>query len=245
MKKLGTIVLVIVIAVSLVPWAVRGASAGEPLGAITVTPPLDPFEVTLAPNTSQDYNLTITNNNPATLNYDISDRVTSQAGSPWPMFHHNLQHTGRSLYLGAQTANLKWSYTTDDYIRSSPAIGSDGTIYVGSDDYKLYALNPNGTLKWSYTTDDYIRSSPAIGSDGTIYVGSDDNKLYALNPNGTLKWSYTTGDWIRSSPAIGSDGTIYVGSDDYKLYALNPNGCLLYTSPSPRDATLSRMPSSA
>ena len=25
----------------------------------------------------------------------------------------------------------------------------------------------------------------------------------------------------------------------------NPNGCLLYTSPSPRDATLSRMPSSA
>ena len=27
--------------------------------------------------------------------------------------------------------------------------------------------------------------------------------------------------------------------------AINPNTCLLYTSPSPRDATLSRMPSSA
>ena len=26
---------------------------------------------------------------------------------------------------------------------------------------------------------------------------------------------------------------------------MGPNGCLLYTSPSPRDATLSRMPSSA
>ena len=28
-------------------------------------------------------------------------------------------------------------------------------------------------------------------------------------------------------------------------YGDNPNSCLLYTSPSPRDATLSRMPSSA
>ena len=40
-------------------------------------------------------------------------------------------------------------------IYSSPAIGSDGTIYVGSDDCKLYAINSNGTLKWSYTTGDY------------------------------------------------------------------------------------------
>ena len=29
------------------------------------------------------------------------------------------------------------------------------------------------------------------------------------------------------------------------LFSLQTNGCLLYTSPSPRDATLSRMPSSA
>ena len=29
------------------------------------------------------------------------------------------------------------------------------------------------------------------------------------------------------------------------IYPFNTNGCLLYTSPSPRDATLSRMPSSA
>ncbi len=30
-----------------------------------------------------------------------------------------------------------------------------------------------------------------------------------------------------------------------KLFNIQHNGCLLYTSPSPRDATLSRMPSSA
>ena len=33
-------------------------------------------------------------------------------------------------------------------IRSSAAIGSDGTIYVGVDD-PVFAFNPNGTVKWS------------------------------------------------------------------------------------------------
>ena len=33
--------------------------------------------------------------------------------------------------------------------------------------------------------------------------------------------------------------------DGIPQYAANPGGCLLYTSPSPRDGLLSRMPSSA
>ena len=42
-------------------------------------------------------------------------------------------------------------------------------------------------------------------------------------------------------------GTCYVGVvlADQIVYALGYYFCLLYTSPSPRDATLSRMPSSA
>jgi outer membrane protein assembly factor BamB len=69
---------------------------------------------------------------------------------------------------------------------SSPAIGSDGTIYVGSCDNKLYAIKPDGTLKWSFPTGYWVFSSPAIGSDGTIYVGSYDGKLYAIYGSGTL-----------------------------------------------------------
>lgn len=34
----------------------------------------------------------------------------------------------------------KWGFETGDGIASPPAIGSDGTIYVGSDDKKLYAI---------------------------------------------------------------------------------------------------------
>ena len=113
---------------------------------------------------------------------------------------------------------------------SSPAISSDGTIYVGTygttGEKYLFAINSNGTLKWKFQVGDEIESSPAIGSDGTIYVGSRDGYLYAINSDGTLKWKFLTTDDVESSPAIGSDGTIYVGSNDKNLYAINLDGSM-------------------
>jgi outer membrane protein assembly factor BamB len=146
------------------------------------------------------------------------------AASAWPMFGQNPQRTGRSPYSGPEVPKLKWSFTTGSRIYSSPAIGADGTIYVGSIDNNLYAINPDGSQKWSFTTGYCVYSSPAIGADGTIYVGSWDKKFYAINPDGSQKWSFTTGGPVFSSPAIGADGTIYVGSNDTKLYAINPDG---------------------
>ena len=86
----------------------------------------------------------------------------------------------------------KWVFPTGDQVTSSPAIGPDGTIYVGSADYNLYAINPDGTEKWAFTTGGNISwTSPAIGPgpDWTIYVGSADGHLYAINPNGTKNGS--------------------------------------------------------
>jgi len=135
------------------------------------------------------------------------------------------------------SGELKWCYKTGGPIYSSPAIDSDGTIYVGSvwgwNNY-LYAVNPDGSLKWRYKTGDCVRSSPAIGSDGTVYVGSWDDYLYALNPDGSLKWKYQTGDWVLSSPALGSDGTVYVGSNDNYLYAITSDSYGLADSPWPK-----------
>ena len=66
-------------------------------------------------------------------------------------------------------------------MRSSPAIGSDGTVYVGSYNKKLYAINgKTGVKLWEFETGGEVYSSPAIGSDGTVYVGSYDKKLYAF-----------------------------------------------------------------
>ncbi len=122
---------------------------------------------------------------------------------------------------------IKEGAPTSNY--SSPAIGPDGTIYVGSQDNYLYAVNDDGTLKWRFQTGGVVRSSPAIGADGTVYVGSYDNRLYALNPDGTVKWSYATGGNVPSSPAIAADGTIIFGSSDNSIRALNPDSTLKWS----------------
>jgi len=135
------------------------------------------------------------------------------------MIYFGGSNTNRDLWALYPNGTIAWSYRTGGLVWSSPAIGSDGTVYVGSYDDKLYAINKNGALKWTYVTGGDIYSSPAIGADGTIYVGSNDGKIYAINPDGTLKWSLPTGGAVYSSPAIGSDGRVYVGSYDGKLYA--------------------------
>ena len=103
---------------------------------------------------------------------------------------------------------------------TSPAVGPDGTIYVGHCD-GLFALNPDtGKFKWGVGTSEVV-SSPAVGKDGTIYFGSMDGKLYAVKPDGSVKWQVKTNGQLNSSPAIGADGTVYVTSDDGYLYAIH------------------------
>jgi len=127
--------------------------------------------------------------------------------------------------------SLKWTYVTEyiDYF-ALPAIGSDGTVFVGVDDGApfaddLCAIDSDGHLKWSYHYSwSSIDASPVIGADGSIYVpgsGGSEDTLYAMHPDGSLQWSYTVeGDWIGTELAIGTDSTIYFGSTRGKLYAI-------------------------
>jgi hypothetical protein len=119
-------------------------------------------------------------------------------------------------------------------VYSSPAIGVDGTIYVGSANNYIYALNPDGTLKWRYQTEYWVGCTPAIGADGTIYIGSADGYIYALNPDGTLKWRYQTGHLREFHSAIGADGTVYIGSTDNYLYAIHGGTPLATSAPWPK-----------
>ena len=134
------------------------------------------------------------------------------------------------LFAIYPNGTLRWNYYAGGLIWfMCPAIAEDGTIYFGSWDNNLHALNPDGSLKWKFDTNCNIVSDPVIAEDGTIYFGTFGGpwttpKLYAIYPNGTEKWHYEMSDDILSDPAIGDDGTIYVGSCDNSLYAIYPNG---------------------
>lgn len=130
-----------------------------------------------------------------------------------------------------EAGTLKWAFATGDDVVASPTVGADGTVYVGSTDGKLYAINPNGTAQWSFTTGGDVWSSVAIGRDGTLYFGSGDGHIYALHPDGSLKWAFPMQAGTFSTPAVGVDGTVYVGSLDKNLYAITPDGALKWAFP--------------
>jgi outer membrane protein assembly factor BamB len=104
-------------------------------------------------------------------------------------------------------------------VRSSPSIALDGTVYVGSDDHILYALNPDGTSKWTWNFTTGVASQAAIGADGAIYVAIR-NRLVSFLPAGAMRWDLTLGSEWLTAPSIGADGTVYVGGS--KFYAIGP-----------------------
>jgi outer membrane protein assembly factor BamB len=64
--------------------------------------------------------------------------------------------------------NINPNRLTIEVGQSSPATGSDGTIYVAGD--KLYAINPDGSLRCAIfgSTNEVLRNAPVIGTDGTL-----------------------------------------------------------------------------
>jgi outer membrane protein assembly factor BamB len=147
------------------------------------------------------------------------------------------------LYSLDTSGNVKWSYATGGVIHSTPVIDGN-TVYIGSYDKKLHAVNAStGAGKWTYTTGGSIFATPAV-ADGVVYVGSKDGTLYAIRDDGTsgtLLWSYSTPYYIYSSPAVvvHSDGTktIFFGSN--KFYGVDGDSGTLKWSYTPGGAVRS------
>ena len=115
-----------------------------------------------------------------------------------------------------------------DIYLSSPAV-VDGTVYFGSGDGHLYALNaPNGELRWRFKTGDVVHASPAV-VNGLVYFGSWDSLFYAVDAKtGKERWRFQGGEdpqlhnqvGFQSSPAV-VDGVVYTGCRDAQTYALD------------------------
>jgi len=166
-------------------------------------------------------------------------------GEDVSMFRGDAQHSGEYHAVGVpQLHGLKWKFHTHGQVISSPTIAGN-TLYVGSSDHLLYALDRDaGTVKWKFKTDGRVASSVAVGN-GVAYFGSYDGNFYAVNTaDGKLKWKFQTGgerrfaakhlhgvlpvaetmpdpfDVYLSSPVV-VGGSVYFGSGDGNIYALD------------------------
>lgn len=132
---------------------------------------------------------------------------------------------GRMIYGIQPNGTLSFRVRTARKAFSSPAVGEDGTIYVGSQDDHVYAITEDGDLRWRVDVGADADGGPAIADDGTVYVGTDAGEILALDPDtGFIRWRRKVHGYVRGSFSIGRDGTIFAGTYGPmpRLVALEP-----------------------
>ena len=96
-------------------------------------------------------------------------------------------YNGNVYALSPDSGGVQWQATVNDFISASPAVGPDNTVYIGSQDGKLYAIQ-NGGTKFTVPTGGEVWSCPAISPDHSVYFGSNDGWIYAVYDDGSQKW---------------------------------------------------------
>ncbi len=139
---------------------------------------------------------------------------------------------------------VAWEFQADGEIRGLPAVDADGTVYFGTMEAILYAVDCHGEALWTweypcdeaYLCPQAFEGSPAMATDGTLYVGDDiavPNYLFAVTPEGELVWTWETSvvyGSMDASPALAEDGTIWVASHGESGY-VGPLGQVAAVTP--------------
>ncbi|MDZ7272428.1 MAG: PQQ-binding-like beta-propeller repeat protein, partial [candidate division KSB1 bacterium] len=162
----------------------------------------------------------------------------SLANSPWPMYRHDPQLTGRSPYRGPRKGRVKWKFQPAEKGLIYPAvvIGPDSTIYFGYMDLGpqdqptlLCALKPDGTLRWRCRLGGgTLRSEPGppfVMANGEILVQHyAEDRAYVVSQEGSIVRALRVPS--RSIVNVGPDGTLYYVGNDRRLYALSQEGTI-------------------
>jgi outer membrane protein assembly factor BamB len=120
-------------------------------------------------------------------------------------------HNFYSIQPGGVQTNWSFEEAEDRYISEALLLGD--TIFAGSADGNLYALDLNGNLRWSFETEHAIWGSP-VSNGEVIYVASMDHYIYALDPqSGDLIWkTEDLGGQLVAQPALSPNGVLYIGA---------------------------------
>lgn len=143
---------------------------------------------------------------------------------------------GAKLFSLTAEGVKRWEYDLpENTIAASPALRSDGTIIVATQNrhltdpaqrygvvYALKDLDDHAALLWQYppagTIPKGFYSSPLIDAYDGVYIANEPfpfaegetGTLLGLNSDGSLLFSYTLAGYVHGNLALGPDGTLYV-----------------------------------
>ena len=96
-----------------------------------------------------------------------------------------------------------------DWYTSSPVL-QDTTLYIGSTDGNLYALDTQtGKTLWKFDTTASIRTTPLV-ANGLVYIGNTLGDYFAIDAKvGTEVWNYSTKEGNSSNGMALVDNIVY------------------------------------
>lgn len=114
-------------------------------------------------------------------------------------------------------------------IVGKPAVGPDGTVYIGSFGSVMWALDgatlkPSSTWQQPYHTQDWVWAGPALDNN-ILYFGDQGGNLYAVNTvDGTNVWQpIKPNNSILDTPLISGD-KIYLTTEADTMYTISTAG---------------------
>ncbi len=137
---------------------------------------------------------------------------------------------GHLRAFDAETGDLAWDFAADaavspaiiNWFEGNVAIGPDGTLYAGNDNFKLYAIDREGNLVDRIAMPDQTWSLPAIDpASGALTVGNNSllpvlgANVLAFDHTGTQVWNQRQYNGsVAASPLLAEGGLVVIGGFD-------------------------------
>jgi len=149
-------------------------------------------------------------------------------GEASPLLQNGLLYlvgpSGQIIAQKAETGQIEWQRSLPTPLSATPALGSDGSLYLGGVNGTFYAFNPDGSTRWSFTPEEpnsFRLGGVALDKNGILYTGGTAEAVYALNSQtGQEVWRFQARAPIDSAPIVSED-RVYVLALDQTLYALD------------------------
>ena len=131
----------------------------------------------------------------------------------------------RKVYaINAATHNLVWMFQAGGNLTGAPAVGViNQTVYVGSDDGLLHALNPvtgNDTAPWPFNAG----TGGSWATPSVIYLGANKEVVYAVKRRTLVALD------ALSATVLWRDPAWFAGYDYTSQPAVVPNGLLFLST---------------
>lgn len=119
---------------------------------------------------------------------------------------------GDTVHAVRPSGSVLWRVRAKRKFYSAPAVGADGTVYIGAQDNRLYALTRSGTVRFKLDLGADVDCAPAVDDGGMVYVGVDGGAVVAVDPSEKkVVWRAKVGGHVRGGLTVTRDHSVVAG----------------------------------